>query len=472
MPTLTCLRRGVRLASLAVAASTCVTGAAVAAAPDGVPFAAGSPFNQLVPANPQIAGNSGNIDRALGLSNEFYTPAVYVSRPSDPLITIRLSWTPNPLDGVKVRVDPRAVPSSESDAHVTIVDTERDLVISLYQAKPVSGGVLQATSGGMASLSGNGANRADSSGGRESGISQLAGLITPDDVRRAVAKGEDGDLGHALAFVHHSVSNKLPAIAPALWNKGTSSDPNALAMGQRVFLDPAVNVSTLPCQGDTKQQRFCRILARTLQRYGAIAVTNSGNFNGFQMANPIGWTAVGEANPWTGLIGASRSGYYNFIAAAIPYQRMRALAGLGTPGPSQPGLSGGGGSSGGSGSSGGGGGTGGGGSSASPSTSTGSAGGVRIRVKRKSLVARGRVYVRVALTTNRAIRVRVRLRTFAATGGRPVRTRLVTRVLRPRRTSILKLRMSAARVGTAELGVWRMRSGNATKLSVKRFKVR
>ena len=208
MPTLTCLRRGVRLASLAVAASTCVTGAAVAAAPDGVPFAAGSPFNQLVPANPQIAGNSGNIDRALGLSNEFYTPAVYVSRPSDPLITIRLSWTPNPLDGVKVRVDPRAVPSSESDAHVTIVDTERDLVISLYQAKPISGGVLQATSGGMASLSGNGANRADSSGGRESGISQLAGLITPDDVRRAVAKGEDGDLGHALAFVHHSVTGK------------------------------------------------------------------------------------------------------------------------------------------------------------------------------------------------------------------------------------------------------------------------
>ena len=50
----------------------------------------------------------------------------------------------------------RAVAANESDGHVTIVDVDRDLVISLYQAKPISGGVLRATSGGMASLSGNG----------------------------------------------------------------------------------------------------------------------------------------------------------------------------------------------------------------------------------------------------------------------------------------------------------------------------
>jgi hypothetical protein len=262
---------------------------------------------------------------------------VYVSSPSDPVFTVRLTsgWGPNPLNGRRVHLDPRAKPAADSDGHMTIIVPSEDVVISLYQARAPSGGTINATWGGMAPLSGDGANRRDSGGGRESGISQLAGLITPDDVRRGIAAGENGDLGHALGLVHDDVSTR-GIVAPAIFSGGNSSSSGALLMGQRVFLDRGVDVASLPCQGDAKAKRFCRLVARTLQRYGAIVVTNSHNFTGFQLTHPVAWTSIGLANPWPELIGPDRGGYYNFAMSAIPHGRMQALAGQGVPGPVQP----------------------------------------------------------------------------------------------------------------------------------------
>ena len=184
----------------------------------------------------------------------------------------------------------------------------------------------------MAPLDGSGANRRDSGGGRESGISQLAGLITPDDVRRGIAEGPNGDLGHALAMLHPTISNRT-YLPPAISAGGNSS--SGLYMGQRVFLDPSVNVDGLRFEGGAATQRFGKLVARTLQRYGAIVVTNSSG-NGFQMLNPLSYTSIGQPNPWPSLVGPDASGYYGYAVSAIPGSRLRAMApsgGLGVPRP-------------------------------------------------------------------------------------------------------------------------------------------
>ena len=330
-----------RLRSIALACSA-VVALAIPAAASAVPlstnpFSPSSPFNLQVPPNAPVASNGGSLSGVtLGVASDDYTPAVYISSPSDPQYTIHLTsgWGPNALEGKKVRINPSARRANDTDGHMTIIVPQEDIVISLYQAaQGPSGGTWNASWGGIAPLSGSGGNRSDSIGGRESGISQLAGLITPDDVRRGIAEGPDGDLGHALALLHSQISSST-YLFPAIRAGGNSS--GGLYMGQRVFLDPTFDVNSLTFEGGSLSNRFGRLVARTMQRYGAIVVTNSGG-TGFQMVNPISWTSIGQPNPWPALIGDPRSGYYNYTVRAIPSSRLLAMAPSGGNGVAPPG---------------------------------------------------------------------------------------------------------------------------------------
>ena len=386
---------------------------AVAAPPAGVPFSPSSPFNLLVPPNAPVASNGGSLSgRTLGVAYAEYTPAVFVSSPSDPQYTIRLTsgWGPNPLNGKRVRIPAAARRANDGDGHLTIVVPQENLVISLYQAaQGPSGGTWNATWGGMAPLNGSGGNQRDSGGGRESGISQLAGLISPDDVRRGIAMGANGDLGHALAMLHNQVSSRS-FVHPAIFPGGNAS--SGLFMGQRVFLDPSLDVSSIRFEGDARAQRFGRLVARTLQRYGAIVVTNSAA-TGFQMVNPVSYTSIGQANPWPELVGPDRSGYYNFTVRAIPSSRLRAMAPAGgngvspgtppppvtSPAPSNP--------------------------ATRPGTSVTRPGWIRI-VRRLGIRSRAQVSFAVTIRSKRAATVKVGARSNDPNGPRKVSRRVAT----------------------------------------------
>ncbi len=331
-----------RLRSIALACSTVAAVVALPAAASAVPlstnpFSPTSPFNLQLPPNAPVASNGGSLSGVtLGVASDDYTPAVFISSPSDPQYTIHLTsgWGPNALEGKKVRINPAARRADDTDGHMTIIVPQEDIVISLYQAaQGPSGSTWNASWGGIAPLSGSGGNRSDSIGGRESGISQLAGLITPDDVKRGIAEGPNGDLGHALALLHSQISNST-YLFPAIRAGGNSS--GGLYMGQRVFLDPAFDVNSLTFEGGALSNRFGKLVARTMQRYGAIVVTNSGG-TGFQMVNPVSWTSIGQPNPWPALIGDPRSGYYNYTVRAIPSSRLRAMASSGGNGVPRPG---------------------------------------------------------------------------------------------------------------------------------------
>ena len=295
------------------------------------PFAPSSPFNRLVPTSPTLASNGagvGSVRRSVNYGE--YTPAVYISSSSQPLYTLRLknqgSWGNNPVNGKSVRLPATARPSVDSDGHLTIVVPSEGIAISLFQAEtgPRPDGTWWATWAGMASLSGPGSNRPDSNGGRESGISQLAGLIHPDDVRRAIAMGPNGDLGHALS-VGYNMIHTTKFVSPAIKAGGASTSSQGLYMGQKIFLDPKLNLDPLPWQGTAANQRFGKLIARTLQRYGAIVVTNSGALT-FQLWHPNSFTKIGQPDPWPALIGPGYGPWYGFTTKAIPASAFRVLA--------------------------------------------------------------------------------------------------------------------------------------------------
>lgn len=312
------------------------TASAAAARLDGPPpFAPTSPFNRTLPRRIRAARNGqglGSVARSVNYAE--YSPIVYTTTPDGVDLTIRLkeqgNWGDNPVDGRVVRLPPGVTGAVDADGHVTIVAPSLDLVISLYQAEPAprADGTWWATWGGSGPLSGDGSNFSNSKGGRESGISQLAGLITPADVRRGIADGPDGDLGHALSIGFPVVDRSVfvpPATRPG---GGDSSSPADLYMGQKIYLRRSIDVNRLsfrvPWLSSAKSVRFSRLIARTLQRYGAIVVTNSPALS-FQMVNPRSFTSIGLANPWPGLVGPDSGGYYAFTIRSLPARGLRAL---------------------------------------------------------------------------------------------------------------------------------------------------
>jgi hypothetical protein len=329
--------RGALALGAGACALWCATSAAQAApriAPP--PFSAASAFNQRLPLRPVAASNGiglRSVPRSVNYTE--YTPIVYTATPNGTPYQIKLTqqgpWGRNALDGVVVRVRPGVIGGSDGDGHVTIVVPYEDRVISLYQAEPAPrpDGTWWATWGGIAPLSGDGANFAGSRGGRESGISQLAGLITPADVRRGIAAGPHGDLGHALS-VGYPVTHSTRVVPPAtVAGAGNSETSAALYMGQKIYLDPRLDLSRVrwrvPGSTSAKSIRFSRLVARTLQRYGAIVLTNSPALS-FQLVNPRSWTAFGRKDPWPALIGPSAGGYYGFAVRRIPRSALHPLA--------------------------------------------------------------------------------------------------------------------------------------------------
>jgi hypothetical protein len=316
------------VAGCLVAGCATTTGSSVVEGPAAPPpFSEASPFNvplREIPGRRAARRDIGAVPRSVNLVA--FSPAVYTATPSDPLVRINLrrqgQWGNNRLHGLEINLPGGARPAPDEDGHMTIVLPHLNLVVSLYQGTEPVDGVLNATWGGLARLTGRGGALPNATGGRESGISQLAGLITPDDVRRALRR-KDGDLGHALA-VGYPLTSTVCRLAPAKRSQGNSRSPAALAMGQRIAVDPRLDVGRLDIVGSSAQRRFARIILRTLQRYGGIVTTRSRALS-FQMVNPVSFTSVGRPDPWPDLVGQPRGGYFAFLLDAIPEGAFRAV---------------------------------------------------------------------------------------------------------------------------------------------------
>ncbi len=147
-------------------------------------------------------------------------------------------------------------PNADGDRHVLLVDKDRCRLYELYDAHPQGKG-WRAGSGAIFNLRSNRLRPAGWTSADAAGLPILPGLARYAEVAK-------GSIDHAIRFTARRTRRAY--VAPARHFASSDDDPALPPMGLRVRLKRTANLSSLKPQA--------RIVARALQRYGALLADN------------------------------------------------------------------------------------------------------------------------------------------------------------------------------------------------------
>ncbi len=233
-----------------------------------------------------------------------YGVPIWVGGRNDPVMKIgKCRGYPCPrAAGSTVRVPKGARPDPGSDGHIVFVDSDKGRAYELYRAER-HGDTWTGTGGARVDYRHGDGSTGKIEGAVAAHTSLLAGLIRPDEIKR-------GRIDHALQMTLPGIGTGPPR-CPADYSVDTVSEADAPPEGIVYQLDPTFDVesSSLP--------RFTKIVARALQRYGAVVVDNGGQI-AFRAENFVGK----NADPWRklGIDGNTVS------LTGMPLDKMRVIA--------------------------------------------------------------------------------------------------------------------------------------------------
>ncbi|MGW1430790.1 helix-turn-helix domain-containing protein [Streptomyces sp. NPDC002431] len=268
---------GVGTATLGLVAAAAVLASRLAhepppsGGPDHSPrfFADDDAFNQRHP-RPHLSSDSAQMAAdllALGRV-ELYTgkaaPPIHRATASTPTyeVTPRKHigpWGPNPFEGVGVPWD-ASWKAPSPDRQWTVVLTPDGRSVECWRTEVRDGrpscewGAVSDTRGSSVSLKGQATG---------SGLSRLAGVITRADWKA-------GRIDHALSF--GTPDNNGRYVFPAVGSDG--QEQGRWREGQFIWLDRAYDIDA-----DTSLRPYERMVAKSLQEYGAFNVKNAGRFS-------------------------------------------------------------------------------------------------------------------------------------------------------------------------------------------------
>ena len=252
------------------------------------PFSAASPWNQRIPANTALDGDSETLiadlaSRGPWLVNmkDWSIPVYFVDADHTPKHDVGDSRPGVYGAGFEF---PRAIPipagavasppvQKGSDYHLSLIDKTKGLEWGMWDAQQDASGRWSTGLGAVTDLNGTGVappwydspREFDSHRARASGFPLVAGLIFVDEIKA-------GRIDHALAFAYDHCRTGL-FIPPASTSQNAQFDAvgsRGIPMGGRIQLDPAWDVagSALSPAG--------KVIARALQEYGAYCSDYAG----------------------------------------------------------------------------------------------------------------------------------------------------------------------------------------------------
>jgi hypothetical protein len=278
-------RHNARMRRLTIAAAVLAASAAagiasghpVAGAPKCQVFPKSNPWNQRVDKLP-VASNSAAIISSIGAGDGVHADfgsGLYDGAP------IGIPYTTVSKRQKKVRVSfeyadesdkgPYPIPanapieggrSSDGDRHVIAVDRDACKLYELYAAYPQNGGTSwKAGSGAIWSLKSNKLRPSGWTSADAAGLPILPGLARYEELKK-------GGIDHALRFT--ASRTRKAFIYPARHYASSLNDRDLPAMGQRLRLKAAFNVSGFPKQA--------RAVLTALKRYGMILADNGSSW--------------------------------------------------------------------------------------------------------------------------------------------------------------------------------------------------
>jgi hypothetical protein len=319
-----------------------------------VPYDPDFAFKQRIPRGAALDARSAAIARQLAQNHRSGkvflenrgVPPVYVAHRSDPFYEVEIGGSVE-----RFRVPPGAQPGDGADHPLVILDPRHPdfgprTELRLFGADvDHAGRTLSARGAGLFHYNNDGrALNPDGSPsislpfagqGTGSGLSILAGLIRPAEVRA-------GRIRHALRISYSAPDFTDRFRAPAVKtdqpkDTATRNPATAMDMGMRLQLDPAVECDrrTVPGKGDrSRETRFLRVICRALQEYGMIVADGTGD-RGLILMMEHSRTAG-----WGRIVGEERFGNYSYLVrneestedglergptAGIPWDRFRVL---------------------------------------------------------------------------------------------------------------------------------------------------
>jgi len=192
-------------------------------------------------------------------------------------------------------IRPAGPANTDADGHLVLYDAQNSVEYDFWQAttardaagNSLGGGqvgtaVLAAGAVDFFDVRGPGTNPAGSSSARALGTSLLAGMILPEDV-------QSGVIGHALAFVMPGPRNTAPdplspvssdIFYPASTTEADfySTDPVALAAGQRIRLKPSLVDRDGNPVDEGQLAPITRMFLAALRAHGAYLADGAGGF--------------------------------------------------------------------------------------------------------------------------------------------------------------------------------------------------
>jgi hypothetical protein len=289
------------------------------------PFTDASPWYQRLPPAPPIQSGDGygahlawEVQRYYGhasLNTQTYAPTFYTVGPNQPTVVVTVSDCHNrgTIDEVlaaqlsAVPIPDDAVIPPDADASMVIWQPSTDTVWETWKTARVNGQWQACWGGRLDHASRSIGTYEYPYGASATGISLAAGLITLDDLR-------SGHIRHAVAIALVHTKRGVHSW-PANRRDGWSTLDGAIPEGQRLRLDPAVDLSTLPLTP------IGRMVAEAMQQYGAFVRDTAGSVAVYA-ENPLRVMAGGQDDPYTAYYGGKPK--YNQLDN-IPWNQLQAL---------------------------------------------------------------------------------------------------------------------------------------------------
>jgi len=204
---------------------------------------------------------------------------VYRSHASNPLYRISSSG-----HTVKVHIPAKARPMAADDAALVIIDRATHQVVSLEGARYANG---KWTTSGL-SRYGYGTNGI--AGGLRGGVKANFGHRGIPGSVRAVTRAEirRGAIRHRLEVYWWETASRTPGGKSAYFpmTESESGKTGVVPEGAVIRLKRSVNLRALHLS------RGARIIARALQKYGAVVGDNSGTGNSLKLQGHVSWRGI------------------------------------------------------------------------------------------------------------------------------------------------------------------------------------